>query len=117
MYSLEIKDYLIYLLIGKFGASFSNGIWFSNGLGLRFSKRSGVSSRPVFENPPFAELLVGPVMSKLGSPEGLTSKSPMNGVPPLTSKLSTFEIKYNIMQRLYNTYVISFIFKLVTVIL
>ena len=85
--TLEIKCSSVYLLIGRFGASLSNGIWFSNGFGLRFSKLSGVSSRPAFENPPFAELLVGPVMSKLGSPEGSTSKSPMNGVPPLTSKL------------------------------
>ena len=76
--TVKIKYSFVYLLIGRFGASFSNGIWFSNGFGLRFSKLSGVSSRPVFENPLFAELLVGPVMSKLGSPDGLTSKSPMN---------------------------------------
>ena len=70
----------LHLLIGKFGASLSNGIWSLNGFGDKFSKESGVSSRPVFE------LLEGPDKSKLGSPDGFTSKSPINGLPPLTNK-------------------------------
>ena len=30
------------------------------------------------------EILVGPDISKFGSPDGFTSKSPINGLPPLT---------------------------------
>lgn len=60
---------------------FSNGIWSSNGFGDKFSKVSGVNSRPVLE------ILDGPDKSKLGSPDGFTSKSPINGLPPLTKNI------------------------------
>ena len=46
---------------------------------------SGVNSNPVLENPGPDEGPDGPDKSKLASPEGPTSKSPINGAPPLTN--------------------------------